>query len=144
MLIPRVMKGLEKSMTFSRSAVMVNAATARSAFCWRGGGAGAEGWARETDAQLERAVPREQFGVSEAKRETPREQDGRRSQGTRPAPGVHPGPVLDPSSHILLPPSCPASSNLSRSPPPTSSSSFNALLYKIYHRPPATPTTPGS
>lgn len=31
--MPRVMKGLEKSMTFSRSAVMVKAATARSAFC---------------------------------------------------------------------------------------------------------------
>lgn len=33
MLIPRVMKGLEKSITFSRSEVMVKAATARSAFC---------------------------------------------------------------------------------------------------------------
>lgn len=33
MLIPRVMNGLEKSMTFSRSEVMVKAATARSAFC---------------------------------------------------------------------------------------------------------------
>lgn len=133
MLIPRVMKGLEKSMTFSRSAVMVNAATARSAFCWRGGGAGAEGWAGETDAQLERAVPREQFGVSEAKRETHREQDGR-SRGTRLAPGVFPGPRIGPlSSHILLPPRCPASSNLSRSSPPTSSSSFKALLYKTYH-----------
>ena len=33
MLMPRVMKGLEKSMTFSRSAVMVRPATARSAFC---------------------------------------------------------------------------------------------------------------
>lgn len=32
MLMPRVMKGLEKSMTFSRSAVMVRPATARSAF----------------------------------------------------------------------------------------------------------------
>lgn len=33
MLIPRVMKGLEKSMTFSLSAVMVRPATAKSAFC---------------------------------------------------------------------------------------------------------------
>lgn len=33
MLIPRVMKGLEKSMTFSLSEVMVKPATARSAFC---------------------------------------------------------------------------------------------------------------
>lgn len=33
MLMPRVMNGLEKSMTFSRSAVMVRPATARSAFC---------------------------------------------------------------------------------------------------------------
>lgn len=33
MLMPRVMNGLEKSMTFSRSAVMVSPATARSAFC---------------------------------------------------------------------------------------------------------------
>lgn len=32
MLMPRVMKGLEKSMTFSRSAVIVRPATARSAF----------------------------------------------------------------------------------------------------------------
>lgn len=32
-LIPSVMKGLEKSMTFSLSAVMVRPATARSAFC---------------------------------------------------------------------------------------------------------------
>lgn len=32
MLMPRVMKGLEKSMTFSRSAVMVRPATAKSAF----------------------------------------------------------------------------------------------------------------
>lgn len=32
MLIPRVMKGLEKSITFSRSEVMVKPATARSAF----------------------------------------------------------------------------------------------------------------
>lgn len=36
MLIPRVMKGLEKSITFSLSDVMVKPATARSAFC--GGG----------------------------------------------------------------------------------------------------------
>lgn len=43
MLIPRVMNGLEKSMTFSLSAVMVKAATARSAFCWRGSGWGG-GW----------------------------------------------------------------------------------------------------
>lgn len=35
MLIPRVMNGLEKSITFSRSAVMVRPATARSAF-WKG------------------------------------------------------------------------------------------------------------
>lgn len=33
MLIPRVMNGLEKSITFSLSEVMVKAATARSAFC---------------------------------------------------------------------------------------------------------------
>lgn len=32
MLIPRVMKGLEKSITFSLSEVMVKPATARSAF----------------------------------------------------------------------------------------------------------------
>ena len=37
MLIPRDMKGLEKSMTFSLSEVMVKLATARSAF-WRGEG----------------------------------------------------------------------------------------------------------
>lgn len=34
MLIPNVMNGFEKSITFSRSAVMVSPATARSAF-WR-------------------------------------------------------------------------------------------------------------
>lgn len=33
MLIPKVMKGLEKSMAFSRTWVMVRGATARSAFC---------------------------------------------------------------------------------------------------------------
>lgn len=33
MLIPRVMNGLEKSITFSLSDVMVKPATARSAFC---------------------------------------------------------------------------------------------------------------
>lgn len=33
MLTPRVMKGLEKSMAFSRTWVMVRGATARSAFC---------------------------------------------------------------------------------------------------------------
>lgn len=33
MLIPRLMNGLEKSITFSLSDVMVKAATARSAFC---------------------------------------------------------------------------------------------------------------
>ena len=33
MLMPRDMKGLEKSMTFSLSEVMVKPATARSAFC---------------------------------------------------------------------------------------------------------------
>lgn len=33
MLMPRVMKGLEKSMTFSRTQVMVRGATAKSAFC---------------------------------------------------------------------------------------------------------------
>lgn len=33
MLIPRVMNGLEKSITFSLSEVMVKPATARSAFC---------------------------------------------------------------------------------------------------------------
>lgn len=33
MLIPRVINGLEKSMTFSLSDVMVKPATARSAFC---------------------------------------------------------------------------------------------------------------
>lgn len=54
MLIPKVMKGLEKSMTFSRSAVMVNAATARSAFCWResggeGGGQRGQTVIRESD-----------------------------------------------------------------------------------------------
>ena len=31
--MPRLMKGLEKSMTFSLSDVMVKPATARSAFC---------------------------------------------------------------------------------------------------------------
>lgn len=31
--MPRVMKGLEKSITFSLSDVMVKPATARSAFC---------------------------------------------------------------------------------------------------------------
>lgn len=36
MLMPRVMNGLEKSMTFSLSDVMVSPATARSAF-WGGG-----------------------------------------------------------------------------------------------------------
>lgn len=61
MLIPRVMKGLEKSMTFSRSAVMVNAATARSAFCWRGSRVGEWGWARETDGQLGRNALRVQL-----------------------------------------------------------------------------------
>lgn len=51
MLIPKVMNGLEKSITFSRSAVMVSPATARSAFCRegsRGGecreGQGTAGW----------------------------------------------------------------------------------------------------
>lgn len=34
MLIPKVMNGLEKSITFSRSAVIVSPATAKSAF-WR-------------------------------------------------------------------------------------------------------------
>ena len=33
--MPSVMKGLEKSMTFSLSEVMVKAATAKSAFCSR-------------------------------------------------------------------------------------------------------------
>lgn len=33
MLTPRVMKGLEKSIAFSRTWVMVRGATARSAFC---------------------------------------------------------------------------------------------------------------
>lgn len=51
--MPRVMKGLEKSMTFSLSAVMVKAATARSAFCWRGSRWG-RGRGRTTgDGQLE-------------------------------------------------------------------------------------------
>lgn len=38
--MPRVMKGLEKSMTFSLSEVMVKPATARSAFCRRERGEG--------------------------------------------------------------------------------------------------------
>lgn len=69
MLMPRVMKGLEKSMTFSRSAVMVNAATARSAFCWKGGRVeerGREG--ADRDGHLEGNVPK-QSGQGERDRE---------------------------------------------------------------------------
>lgn len=63
MLIPKVMNGLEKSITFSRSAVMVSPATARSAFC------------REREAEE----------VSAGKGREQR--DGAQCCGVRPGPG---------------------------------------------------------
>lgn len=55
MLIPRVMKGLEKSMTFSLGC---DGERSHSQVCLllEGAGRGQRGGARETDAQLERAA----------------------------------------------------------------------------------------
>lgn len=101
MLIPRVMKGLEKSMTFSLSAVMVNAATARSAFCWRGGGARGQrgGPGRQMGNQ------RELYRGSDLEYQKPRERETeRRTAGGARGPDwlreCTAGPLLDPC-HLM-------------------------------------------
>lgn len=136
------MKGLEKSMTFSRSAVMVNAATARSAFCWRGSRVGQRGGQGDRRAVREKCTQR----VTEREHQKPRatQREDRRGQNPGLSPGV---PQLGPSSsHVcykrlwgLFPACCPTPSN-----PSCPVKFIIKVLYKTHYRPLPPTTTPGS